>query len=142
MLIRTMTMDDYDQVYALWVKTPGMGMNDLDDSREGVAKYLVRNPNTCFVAEKNARIVGAILGGHDGRRGSIYHAAVAQDEQRAGVGTALVNAVMAALESEGIHKVKLVALSGNEGGNAFWEKQGFTARNDLIYRNKAITVST
>ena len=137
-MIRLMTINDYERVYTLWINTPGMGLNDLDDSREGIAKYLVRNPNTCFVAEKNNCIAGAILSGHDGRRGSISHTVVAQSEQRQGIGEALVNAVMSAFENEGIHKVNLVVFSKNETGNAFWEKQGFTPRSDLIYRNRAI----
>jgi len=138
-MIRIMTIDDYEQVYTLWINTPGMGLNNLDDSKEGIAKYLARNPNTCFVAEKNDRIIGAILSGHDGRRGSISHTVIAQSEQRQGIGGALVNAVMSAFKNEGIHKVNLVVFSKNENGNAFWEKHGFTTRNDLIYRNKAIT---
>jgi ribosomal protein S18 acetylase RimI-like enzyme len=134
-----MTIDDYDQVYTLWLNTPNMGLNNLDDSKNGINKYLVRNPNTCFVAERDGQIIGVILSGHDGRRGYICHAAVASDEQGHGLGTALVNAAMNALEQEGINKVALVAFSENENGNAFWEKQGFTIRPDLVYRNKAIT---
>ena len=138
-MIRIMTIDDYEQVYSLWVNTPGMGLNNLDDSGEGISKYLARNPNTCFVAEKNGRIVGAILSGHDGRRGSISHTVVAQSEQRQGIGEALVNTAMAAFENEGIHKVNLVVFARNESGNVFWERLGFTTREDLIYRNKTIT---
>jgi len=133
-----MTINDYEQVYALWVNTPNMGLNNLDDSKEGIAKYLIRNPNTCFVAEKKGNIIGVILSGHDGRRGYIHHAAVAGSEQRNGVGTALVNASMIALEREGITKVALVVYEKNEKGNAFWEKYGFIERSDLVYRNKAI----
>ena len=136
--IRIMTINDYERVYALWVSTPNMGLNTLDDSKEGIAKYLARNPNTCFVAEKNDNIIGVILSGHDGRRGYIHHAAVAESEQRFGVGTALVDAAMSALESEGITKTALVVFEKNEKGNAFWEKYGFTKRNDLVYRNKTI----
>ena len=136
--IRIMTINDYEQVYALWVSTPNMGLNNLDDSKESIAKYLIRNPNTCFVAEKKGNIIGVILSGHDGRRGYIHHAAVAGSEQRNGVGTALVNASMIALEREGITKVALVVYEKNEKGNAFWEKYGFIERSDLVYRNKAI----
>jgi len=136
--IRTMTIEDYEQAYALWLNTSNMGLNTLDDSKEGIAKYLERNPNTCFVAESNGRIVGAILSGHDGRRGYIYHIAVTEDVQRHGVGTDLLKAAMSALESEGIHKAAFVVFKKNEKGNAFWEKQGFTTRDDLIYRNKSI----
>ena len=138
MNIRIMTINDYEQVYALWLATPNMGLNNLDDSKDGIAKYLVRNPNSCFVAEKDGKIVGVILSGHDGRRGYIHHTAVDSGEQRSGIGTALVNAAMEALERENINKVALVVFGKNEKGNAFWEKQGFITRSDLIYRNKAI----
>lgn len=69
MQIRTMTIQDYEQVYALWLSTPGMGLNDKDDSPEGIARYLQRNPTTCFVAEENGVVIGALLSGHGGRRG-------------------------------------------------------------------------
>lgn len=81
MQIRKMTIDDYDSLYELWIHTPGMGLNDVDDSREGISRYLERNPKTCFVAEENGRLLGGILSGHDGRRGYIYHTAVAAGEQ-------------------------------------------------------------
>jgi len=142
MSIRKMTIHDYESVYALWLNTPNMGLNNLDDSREGIAKYLSRNPNTCFVAEVNGNIIGVILSGHDGRRGYIHHTAVSGNEQRNGIGTALVNAALSALKDEGINKVALVVFGKNEKGNAFWEKQGFGTREDLNYRNKAITELT
>ena len=139
MIIRLLKSNDYDDIYTLWLSTPNMGLNDIDDTREGIVKYLKRNPNTCFVAEKNGCIIGVILSGHDGRRGFIYHTAVAADEQQQGIGSALVDAAMTALEREGISKVALVAMSKNDKGNAFWEKQRFITRPDLVYRNKAIT---
>ena len=142
MKIRAMTINDYDVVYALWLSTPNMGLNNLDDTKDGIAAYLARNPNTCFVAEKSGDIVGIILSGHDGRRGFIYHVAVAQGEQRQGIGTALVGTAMSALARERINKVALVVLAPNEKGNAFWESQGFTTRSDLVYRNKAIAEMT
>ena len=138
MKIRNMRLDDYDNVYALWLSCPGMRLNDLDDSREGIVKYLARNPDTCFVAEERGEIVGAILTGHDGRRGYISHTAVSPAHQRQGIGRQLVEAALEALEQEGIHKVCLVAFADNEQGNAFWEKMGFTQRPDLIYRNRAL----
>jgi len=138
MLIRGMTIDDYDGVYQLWLNTPGMGLNDADDSREGIAKYLRRNPGTCFVAEEDGAIVGVILSGHDGRRGYIHHAAVALQERGQGIGSRLLASAVDALEREGIHKVALVVFAENLIGNAFWEKRGFSRRDDLIYRNKYI----
>lgn len=138
MRIRPMTVMDYDEVYRLWVAAPGMGLNNMDDTREGIEKYLKRNPTTCFVAEERGQIVGIIMSGHDGRRGFIHHTAVREDYRKQGVGKTLVEHAMQALEEEGIHKVALVAFAKNQSGNAFWEKLGFSERNDLIYRNKCI----
>ncbi|MCL2653724.1 MAG: GNAT family N-acetyltransferase [Propionibacteriaceae bacterium] len=138
MQIRAMSISDYDDVHRLWVATPGMGLNDIDDSRDGIARYLNRNPSSCFVAENGSRLIGAILSGHDGRRGFIYHTCVALDARFAGVGRALVDAALAALRDEGITKVALVVFARNEGGIAFWEHLGFTVRSDLNYRNRAL----
>ncbi|MBQ8619582.1 MAG: GNAT family N-acetyltransferase [Clostridia bacterium] len=138
MSIRGMTMEDYDSLFALWLSCKGMGLNDVDDSREGVARYLARNPNTCFVFEENGRLVGAIMAGHDGRRGYIYHTAVSPDCRRRGIGALLVQKALDALKQEQITKVALVVFACNDDGNAFWEKQGFMQRDDLAYRNRAL----
>lgn len=138
MRIRKMSIDDYDAVYKLWLNSPGMGLNTTDDSRDGIEKYLYRNPNTCFVAEDENEITGVIMSGHDGRRGFIHHTSVKVSERGQGIGRALLESAMSALESEGIHKVALVVFSKNEIGNVFWEKCGFIPREDLVYRNKNI----
>ena len=138
MKIRQMSLKDYESVYDLWIHTPGMGLNTTDDSKEGIEKYLRRNPATCFVAEEEGRIIGMIMSGHDGRRGFIYHTAVDLDFRNQGIGRKLVEQAMAALEKEGLHKVALVAFSKNQQGNGFWQKIGFTAREDLVYTNKTI----
>lgn len=137
-MIRTMTIEDYEKVYDLWIHTAGMGLNTTDDSRDGIAKFLLRNPNTCFVAEDNGELVGVIMSGHDGRRGFIHHTTVKAEYRKKGIGKNLVDSALAALESEGIHKVALVAFEKNVLGNIFWEKAGFTVRDDLVYRNKNI----
>jgi len=139
MQIRKMTVSDYDRIYRLWLDTPGMGLNTTDDSKGGIEKYLHRNPNTCFVAEKGSEIIGVIMSGHDGRRGYIHHTAVKVSERARGVGSALVDSAVAALKDEGIHKVALVVFHHNAVGNTFWENRGFTVRDDLIYRNKSLT---
>ena len=139
MNIRPMTIADYDQLHALWLSTPGMGLNDLDDSREGIARFIARNPRTSFVAAQDGELIGAIMCGHDGRRGYIYHNCVRADRQGEGIGRALVEAALDALKAEGIHKVALVVFDRNEKGNAFWEKIGFTTREDLVYRNRSLT---
>lgn len=139
MLIRNMTEEDYDCVYDIWVSTPGMGLNNVDDSKEGITKYLKRNPTTCFVAEtEDNRIVGVIICGHDGRRGYIYHMAVNFEYRQNGLGRKLVQKALQALEEEGICKVALLVKARNEMGNAFWDRIGFTDRTDIVYRNKNI----
>ena len=136
--IRIMTVEDYDGVFELWINTPGLGLNATDDSREGIRKYLKRNPTTSFVAEDNGKIIGVILSGHDGRRGYIYHTAVLPEYRHQGIAAKLVDYAMNALDREGINKVALVAFEKNKSGNGFWENIGFTIREDLLYRNKNI----
>lgn len=136
---RIMDISDYEQVYRLWLSCAGMGLNNLDDSKDGIKRFLDRNPDTCFVALEQEKIIGVIIAGNDGRRGYIYHTAVDPEQRHRGIATRLVNEAMGALKALGINKTALVVFSKNEGGNAFWEKSGFTSRDDLVYRNKAIT---
>ncbi len=138
MEIRKMQISDYDEVYALWMACTGMGLNNLDDSRDGIDRFIKRNPNTCFVAESENKIVGVIIAGNDGRRGYIYHTAVEPQYRKQGIARQLVDTAMQALKECGINKAALVVFERNENGNAFWEKMGFTMREDLVYRNKAI----
>ncbi len=138
MTIRKMKIEDYDEVYSLWLSCVGMGLNNLDDSKEGIAKFLQRNPETCLVATKESSIVGVIMVGNDGRRGYIYHTAVHPDYRKQGIAKQLVDAALDELSALGIKKVALVVFERNETGNAFWESQGFTVRNDLVYRNKSL----
>ena len=142
MTIRPMNLADYDRVYALWMSCRNMGFNDLDDSREGIGRFLRRNPATNFVAEIAGELAGVILTGQDGRRGYIYHMCVAEGHRRRGVGTALVERCLDALRAEGINKVALVAFKRNDAGNAFWERMGFSLREDLNYRNRALKTMT
>jgi len=138
MKIRKMKIADYDAIYALWRKTPGMGLNDIDDSRDGIERYLKRNPRTCFIAELENELVGVIMAGHDGRRGYIHHTCVDETLWNNQIGTRLVETALDSLRAEGISKVALVVFERNERGNGFWERMGFTARPDLVYRNKAL----
>lgn len=133
-----MSVDDYNAVYNLWLSCSGMGLNDLDDSEEGVRKFLERNPETCFVAENDGMVIGVIIAGNDGRRGYIYHTAVNPLFRGRGIGRKLVESAMNALKEAGINKVALVVFGRNKDGNEFWKKMGFTVREDLTYRNKTI----
>ncbi|MFC0323606.1 GNAT family N-acetyltransferase [Gallibacterium melopsittaci] len=136
--ISTMQIGDYDAVYQLWLSCKGMGLNDLDDSKQGIARFLQRNPETCFVAKQHNKIVGVIIAGHDGRRGYIYHTAVHPEYRQQGIATTLTNSVLEAFHRLDIHKIALLVFHDNQVGNQFWEKMGFTARHDVVYRNQAI----
>ncbi|MEL7625608.1 MAG: GNAT family N-acetyltransferase [Anaerolineaceae bacterium] len=138
--IRIFTLADYPALFALWSSLPGfkLGLRSIDDSEQGIARFLQRNPNTCFVAENDGQIVGGILAGHDGRRGYIYHALVHPDFQRQGIGKLLADAACDALKAEGITKAGMLVFATNEQGNAFWESQGWQTRPDLVYRNKTL----
>ena len=137
-MLRQFTMNDYKDVMNLWQRTEGMGLRALDDSFEGIEKFLDRNPTTNFVYSKDEKIVGAILCGHDGRRAYIYHAVVDSNYRGQRIGKELVDAVIDALRDIGINKSALVVFKNNTLGNGFWEHYGFKTREDLIYRDLQI----
>ncbi len=131
--IREMQMEDYANVYRLWMGIKGFGIRSIDDSKEGVERFLRRNPTTSIVAETDRGIVGAILCGHDGRRGCFYHVCVEEGYRKHGIGKAMAVAAMKALQAERINKVCLIAFADNEVGNQFWKSVGWTFRQDLNY---------
>ena len=131
--IRVMTMEDYPEVYHLWKQIHGFGIRSIDDSREGVERFIKRNPETSVVAEMDGKIIGSILCGHDGRRGCFYHVCVDAAYRRHGIGKAMVVTCMEALKREKINKVCLIAFTRNDIGNAFWNRIGWTRRLDLNY---------
>ena len=133
MNIRTMTPADYDGVRQLWMSIKGFAIRSIDDSREGVETFLRRNPTTSVVAEEDGKIIGAILCGHDGRRGCLYHVCVHEDYRMRGIGKSMVVHCMKELEKEKISKVSLIAFTKNDIGNAFWKEIGWTKREDLNY---------
>ena len=131
--IRTMTIEDYQGVYDLWMTIKGFAIRSIDDSETGVERFLRRNPDTSVVAVAEGRIVGSILCGHDGRRGCLYHVCVHEDYRKQGIGKSMVVHCMEALEKEHISKVSLIAFTQNDIGNAFWKEIGWTKREDLNY---------
>ncbi|KXT85181.1 putative amino-acid acetyltransferase [Streptococcus sp. DD11] len=133
-----MAAADYPALCQLWLSCAGMGLNNLDDSEEGIVRFLQRNPDTCLVAVEGDRLIGAILVGTDGCRAYIYHTAVAPDCRRRGIAKALVEQALEAVKSLGLHKVSLVVFEGNAAGNQFWEALGFGLREDLLYRDKPL----
>ena len=132
-MIRVMTIEDYDEIFALWMKIKGFGIRSVDDSREGIDRFLRRNPTTSIVAVEDGKIVGSILYGHDGRRGCFYHVCVDPDYRMRGIGRTMVVKAMEALKEEEINKVCLIAFAENDIGNAFWNEIGWTKRLDLNY---------
>ena len=132
-MIRVMTPEDYDKVYHLWCGIKGFGIRSMDDSKEGVEKFLKRNPTTSVVALDGENIIGAILCGHDGRRGCFYHVCVEESYRKHGIGKKMAVVAMQALREEGINKVSLIAFKSNRVGNRFWRKVGWTFRDDLNY---------
>ena len=131
--IRVMTIKDYEKIYGLWRTIKGFGIRSMDDSREGIERFLRRNPTTSITAWEGELLIGVILCGHDGRRGRLYHVCVRKGYRRKGVGKAMVVACMEALKKEEINKVSLIAFTRNDIGNAFWNKIGWTKRQDLNY---------
>ncbi len=128
-----MDISDYENVRALWMTIRGFGIRSIDDSKEGVARFLRRNPSASVVALDKDRIVGAILCGHDGRRGCFYHVCVHEQYRKQGIGTSMAVFAMKALQKEQINKVSLIAFKENEVGNHFWKRAGWTFREDLNY---------
>ncbi len=126
-------MEDYEKVYALWMSIKGFGIRSIDDSKAGVERFLIRNPSTSVVAESEGKIVGAILCGHDGRRGCFYHVCVHEDYRKHGIGREMAVFAMKALQAEQINKVSLIAFTNNEVGNRFWKSAGWKFREDLNY---------
>ena len=84
----------------MWLSIKGFAIRSIDDSKEGVTRFLNRNPGTSVVAVEDGKIVGAILCGHDGRRGCLYHVCVAKEYRRQGIGKAMVIHCMEALKKE------------------------------------------
>ncbi len=131
--VRAMTIEDYDEVKDLWHKIKGFAIRSIDDSRESIGRFIDRNPQSSVVALSDDKIVGAILCGHDGRRGCLYHVCVDPEYRRRGIGKSMVVHCMQSLQAEGINKVSLIAFTKNDIGNAFWKEIGWTRREDLNY---------
>lgn len=138
-MIKAMTINDYEALFVMWKNTPNMGLRTLDDSREGILRFLKRNPGTSFAAYEGNQLIGAILCGHDGRRGYIYHTAVLPEYRGQGIASGLVDAAVGALQREGITRVCLNVMETNEQGKQFWTKKGWEKKDFLGFYSKAIT---
>ena len=140
---RIITPADYDELFALWNQVPETkrAINPVDDTREGITSYMKRNPNTCFGAFLDGKMVGAILTGHDGRRGIIHHLCIDPACRRMGIAGALVEKAEEALKTEGIQKIFCLVFIDNDPANVFWERMGYSTRTNLNYRNKSLNAA-
>jgi putative acetyltransferase len=139
--IEAMKLSDFVAVSRLWHNSEGIGLNE-SDTKANIAMHLKRNPQMSFVARKGRTIVGAVLCGHDGRRGYLHHLAVAKNHRGNGIGKKLVEAGFSALARAGITRCNIYLFNSNAEGEAFWLHNGWSKRADLQMLQKAITSST
>lgn len=135
--IEEFSMKDYDEVYSLW-KEVFPANTDVSYSRERVEFFLCRNPGTSFIARIGGRIVGAVLAGNDGRRGYIHHLGLSEDCRGRGIGRMLLQRAEEALAALGIDKVNLLVFTDNESAKVFYEKVGYSKRDDIDFFSKWI----
>lgn len=128
--IEPFALEAYDDIRALWEACEGIGLSRAD-SLENIRGYLQRNPGFSFVATSGDRIVGAVLCGHDGRRGYLHHLAVRHEFRGRQTARRLVAACLSALREAGIRKCHAFLFTDNIEGQAFWGRIGWTRRTDL-----------
>jgi ribosomal protein S18 acetylase RimI-like enzyme len=128
--IRAMTLDDYEAVYALWRESEGVGLSTADE-KEAIAQFLIRNAGLSQTAWEGARLAGAALCGHDGRRGYLHHLAIAEPYRRRKVGSEIVRSCLRGLRQCGIEKCHLFVFAENAAAQSFWKSVGWTERVDL-----------
>lgn len=135
------TMSDYDDVVLLWKQCEGIGLSSAD-SCEKIDVYLERNPGMSFVAREKGILAGAVLCGHDGRRGYIHHLAVHPEFRKKGIGRKLADKCFSALESHGIEKCHIFVFMNNENGIGFWNRAGWLLRADVGIMSRDIKPSS
>jgi ribosomal protein S18 acetylase RimI-like enzyme len=128
---REFLMADYDAAIALWEGEDGIEVCE-GDSREEIADYFKRNPGLSRVAEVDGKIVGAALCGHDGRRGWIYHLAVATSHRRQRVGQLLLESCVEGLRAAGLPRAIILVAGDNPGGRGFWLRNGWETIDGAI----------
>jgi len=129
-VITAMVMADYNQVIQLWSTSEGIGLSDAD-SKENLERFLQRNLGLSFVAKSGSQIIGAVLAGHDGRRGYLHHLCVSSAYRRHGIGSTLVETCLGKLKEQGIKKCHLFVFTTNRDGLIFWNKIKFNRREEL-----------
>lgn len=128
---RELLIGDYAAAVALWESVEGVEVAEGDLEHEVVA-YLKRNPGLSRVACDGDRIVGAVLCGHDGRRGWIYHLAVAAQYRRHGLGKRLIDECLAGLCAAGIRRAIILVAGDNPAGQQFWRGRGWEELSEAV----------
>jgi len=136
--ITQFTIDSYEEVYLLWEQCEGIGLSDFD-SPENTNVFLLRNSGMSFIARDKGEVVGAVLSGHDGRRGYVHHLAVRKDYRQQGLGRKLVDKCLSVLQSAGIKKCHIFIFNDNVDGIDFWKSVGWKHRSDISIISKDIT---
>jgi len=126
-----LTITDYEECIELWKNSAGIALSEAD-SKQNIAQFVERNPGLCFTARDEKKLVGAVLGGNDGRRGYLYHLAVAVDHHHLGIGKMLIEKVLKALKELGIQKCHIFVIADNLEGTRFWQKTGWKKRDDIF----------
>jgi ribosomal protein S18 acetylase RimI-like enzyme len=135
--VRTFTWDDWPQVLALWQAAgPGIHLG-ASDSPDEIRKKWAHDPELFLVAEDNAVLVGAVLGGFDGRRGLVYHLAVAPHRRRRGIGRALMAEIERRLAAKGCFKSYLLATPDNRQAVDFYRQLGWEVM-DMVLMGKEL----
>lgn len=122
--VRAMTEADIHAALDLWSVTEGVEIAE-GDSPAKIARYLTRNPGLSSVALDGTRLIAAVMCGHDGRRGFVYHLAVAADRRGRGVARQILKRSVDALRNEGIGRALLLVDSSNSAGQQFWLKESW-----------------
>ena len=125
--------DDYPAVIELWQNAgPGIHVR-RSDQPEGIELKLQRDPDLFLIAEADGQMIGAVLGGFDGRRGMMYHLAVAESRRRKGIGLALMEELERRLRAKGCIRYYLLVTKDNESAVKFYEDYGWQRMPLYIY---------
>jgi ribosomal protein S18 acetylase RimI-like enzyme len=134
--IRVFQPEDYDMVFALWKE----GNLDLgvSDTREEVLRMYRRNPDLILVGELDDRIVAAVMGGFDGRRGIVHHLAVAKKCRHRNLARAMMEELERRFRAIGVVKINFWVQTNNLDAVGFYEKIGYHLRDDLVTMSKVL----
>jgi len=128
---REFSIDDYDAAIELWRRLEGLDVAEGDD-RETIRRFLERNPGLSRVAMSESKMIGAVLCGHDGRRGYVYHLAVDPALHKRGVGRRLIEECLAGLKRAGLQRVNILVAKDNPRGLEFWRRTGWEDLPDAV----------